>query len=147
MTDDASRLARVRRLLLLLMLASLPGIALELLLLEHFDDPWQFTPYVIITLSLIALVWHALRPGKSSFRFLRVTMALSVLSGALGIVLHIKGNIEFELEMTPGATGFPLFKEAMMGATPALAPGTMMLLGVLGLLYSVLAEPSREPAR
>ena len=33
-----------------------------------------------------------------------------------------------------------LFRESMKGATPALAPGTMMLLGALGFGYVYLIE-------
>jgi hypothetical protein len=32
--------------------------------------------------------------------------------------------------------GWELFKEAMTGATPALAPGAMVQLGLIGLAWS-----------
>jgi hypothetical protein len=44
--------------------------------------------------------------------------------------------MEFELETYPSISGLALFKEAMMGATPALAPGTMIELGLIGLAYT-----------
>jgi hypothetical protein len=47
--------------------------------------------------------------------------------------LHYQGNVEFERELAPDASGLPLVWEALKGATPALAPGTMMLLGAVGL--------------
>jgi len=40
----------------------------------------------------------------------------------------------FELELDAPLTGFPLWRETLMGATPTLAPGTMTLLGLLGWL-------------
>jgi hypothetical protein len=63
-------------------------------------------------------------------------MALCVASGLLGIWFHYQGNVEFELEMYPTIGGVKLFWEAMKGATPALAPGTMIQLGLLGLLFT-----------
>lgn len=146
MTDAGARLSRLRRALLALLLFSLPGIAVDLLLLEHFGDAGKFAPFVIIAMSLIALGWHALRPGRTSLRYLRATMALSIVSGALGVYLHYRGNVEFELESSPAQGGFELFRNALMGATPALAPGTMTLLGVLGLIYAMTTEVSRDSA-
>jgi hypothetical protein len=52
------------------------------------------------------------------------------------MVWHYQGNMEFELETYPSISGLALFKEAMMGATPALAPGTMIELGLIGLAYT-----------
>lgn len=146
MTDAQARLARLRRALLALLLFSLSGIAVELVLLEHFGDAWQFAPFVIVVVSLLSLMWHALRPGTTSLLSLRVAMVLSILSGVAGIYLHYRGNVEFELESSPAQGGFELFKNALMGATPALAPGTMTLLGVLGLLYAMTTEDSRDSA-
>ena len=60
-------------------------------------------------------------------------MAAFVIAGVAGVILHYRGNAEFELEMHPAVRGFDLFRDAMMGATPALAPGTMAQLGLLGL--------------
>jgi len=44
--------------------------------------------------------------------------------------------------------GFELFKESMMGATPALAPGMMAHLGLLGLAltyrHPLLARRERD---
>ena len=54
----------------------------------------------------------------------------------IGVILHYRGNAEFELEMTPALGGLALMKAAILGATPLLAPGTMSLLGIIGLLYT-----------
>ncbi|MFB3131882.1 MAG: hypothetical protein ACE10K_05095, partial [Rhodothermales bacterium] len=43
---------------------------------------------------------------------------------------------EFELEMYPTLKGLELFWESIKGATPALAPGTMIQLGLLGWAYT-----------
>jgi hypothetical protein len=83
----------------------------------------------------------AVRPSAIGVRLFQITMLAFIVSGIAGIVLHYQGNVEFELELDPEAAGFGLFWEAMKGATPALAPGTMVLLGGLGLICA-----SRDPA-
>ena len=62
-------------------------------------------------------------------------MILSMFSAGLGIFFHLKGNVEFELEMYPNMGGLKLIWESLKGATPALAPGTMLACGMIGLLY------------
>ncbi len=54
-------------------------------------------------------------------------------AGAVGIWLHYAGNVEFEREMEPTMRGLHLFWQAMKGATPALAPGSLAHLGLFGL--------------
>jgi hypothetical protein len=117
------------------------GVLAELLLLEHFDDVWQVTPLFLLVLGLVVLVWHARARSVLSTRILRAVMTLSVVSGLLGVFLHYRGNVEFELEENPSVTRWALFREAMMGATPALAPGVMVQIGLLGLLYAFLSKP------
>jgi hypothetical protein len=90
----------------------------------------------LLALGLIVLLWHAVSKRASSVRLIQITMALFVASGFIGMVWHYQGNMEFELETYPSISGLALFKEAMMGATPALAPGTMIELGLIGLAYT-----------
>ena len=80
-----------------------------------------------------ALVWR--RPSPSTVRFFQAVMVLCVVAGVVGVFLHYRGNVEFELEREP-LHGLRLFWEAIRGATPALAPGAMAQLGLLGLVYS-----------
>ena len=63
-------------------------------------------------------------------------MVLCMTSGLVGLLLHYKGNVEFELEMYPDLSGWKLFKDSMMGATPALAPGAMLQIGLVGLAWT-----------
>jgi hypothetical protein len=63
-------------------------------------------------------------------------MVLCLFAGLVGLGLHYQGNVEFELEMYPSMGGVDLVWEALTGATPALAPGTMVGLGLLGLAYT-----------
>lgn len=126
----------LRKLLLITLLVSLVGTLIELLLLEHFDDAWQWAPIVLLAASLLTLAWHGLERGPSSLNVLRGLMVLCMAGGLVGLLLHYKGNVEFELEMYPDLSGWKLFKDAMMGATPALAPGAMMQIGLVGLAWT-----------
>ena len=62
-------------------------------------------------------------------------MGLFALSGLLGIWLHYDGKAEFKLEIDPELSGWALFWECIHGHSmpPVLAPGTMLLLGLVGL--------------
>jgi hypothetical protein len=136
-------LAVARRVILLILLLAMAGILMELLLLEHFEDVWQVIPLFLLVLGLAAVVWHARARSSLSARTLRALMALFLISGFLGVFLHYRGNAEFELEQNPRATRWARFREAMMGATPALAPGVMIQIGLLGLLYGFLSGTAK----
>lgn len=133
---SSGTLTVLRGVLLGVLVFALVGTGIELVLLEHTEDAWQLSPLVLIGLCLAVLGWHAVRRGPLSLRVFQLTMLLFLGSGVAGVLLHYRGNVEFEREMTPALTGTELFKRAMMGATPALAPGTMIWLGLLGLAYA-----------
>ena len=64
-------------------------------------------------------------------------MAFFLLAGIVGMALHFQANLEFQTELDPSASGFPLWlKAARAKAPPALAPGVMVQLGLLGLVYT-----------
>ncbi len=63
-------------------------------------------------------------------------MGLFMVASIAGMVLHYLGSVEFELEMYPDLGGIDLFWQAITGATPALAPGMMLLLGLIGWLFT-----------
>lgn len=125
-----------RRALSFLLLAGLLGTALELVLMEHLEDWWQRIPLALIGAALGVLCWHWLAKSRASVYALRAVMLLFLASAAGGIVLHAKGNREFALETKPALAGGELIAEMLTGAFPALAPGTMALLGLLGLLLT-----------
>lgn len=143
---DAVSLAGLRRLLLLILVLGLAGTGTELLLMGHYEDGWQAVPLVLIGLALLAAGWRAARPAGAALATFRAVMVLLILSGGVGTWRHYRGNAEFELEMTPGLAGFTLFAESMTGATPALAPGAMALLGLVGLAsaYRLAPRPSES---
>ena len=127
----------IRGILLAALVLGLAGTGLELLLLEHFEDWRQLIPLGLIAAALLVLAWHAVQRGPAPVQALRVLMLIFILAGVLGLTLHYRGNEEFELEMYPDRAGLELFREVMMGATPALAPGTMIQLALIGLAYTI----------
>jgi hypothetical protein len=141
--SGATTVRIARRVTLLILVLAMVGILAELLLIEHFEDPWQILPLALLMIGFPALAWHARAPSVASARTLRAVMTLFVLAGILGIFLHYQGNFEFELEQNPGASRWTLFREAVQGATPTLAPGVMVQLGLLGLLYAFLTSTAR----
>jgi hypothetical protein len=135
--ESGGHAANVRRLLLSTLVLGIVGTCAELLLLGHFDDWKQLIPLALFAIALLLLLWHAVHTGAAPLRALRITMFAFVLSGGIGVLLHYRGNVEFELEMYPSTAGLALFKKAMTGATPTLAPGTMVVLGFVGLAYTL----------
>lgn len=131
--------ARLRTLLLLVLLGGFVGTAAELALLEHWEDGWQWVPFVLLALGTGVGVAFLVRPAGPARRLMRWTMALFVVAGVVGIQRHYHGNREFELEMRPSLEGMELVTRTLGGATPALAPGTMAFMGLIGLLLTLPA--------
>ena len=135
----------VRRSLLALFVFASLGTGTELLLLEHTEETAQWAPLALIGSALAVLAWHSAAASRASVRVFQAVMVMFALSGGVGTVLHYRANAEFEREMHPDATAGELFRGAMMGATPALAPGTMVLLGTIGLLFAYRHPAARRP--
>lgn len=128
---------RLRGFLLALLALGLCGTGTELLLLGHDEDPWQWIPLVLIALAVVVVGLQAWRGSAAVIRLLRVVMGLMIAAGVLGVVLHYRGNLAFQVDMDPTASGWELFKKVVRAkAPPALAPGAMAQLGLLGLIYS-----------
>lgn len=136
MRHDASPVRVLRTATLAVFGFGVLGLLGELFLLEHTEDIWQGAPLILLALSPVLLVWNALTTGPVALRTFQLLMLLFVVSGIVGVILHYRGNVEFELEMQPGTGGLPLIWEALKGATPSLAPGTMIQFGLLGLVYT-----------
>lgn len=134
----------MRKLILTLLIAGMLGLGAELLLLDHTAVLWQWVPLGALGIGLVAAVVVAVRPSRATLRPFRAVMALLVLIGAVGIGLHVQGNLEFERELDPSATGVDRFRNALGGAFPALAPAALSQLGLLGLIYA-WKHPALEP--
>ena len=62
---------------------------------------------------------------------------LAALSGLLGTYFHLKANLEFESELHPTQDFTTNFIESLSGALPALAPGSMILLAIIGYIFTL----------
>ena len=135
----------IRTILLAILALGLIGTGTELLFLGHDEDLMQLVPLVLIAVALISIVWFAISGSPWSARALRVTMVAFVAAGGLGIALHYQANMEFTKEVDPSIEGFAMFKKAMQSKTPpAMAPGSMAQLGLLGLVCTFRFTNGRE---
>lgn len=139
-------LETTRRLLLGALAFGLTGTTAELWLMGHHEDWKQLIPLVVIGASALTLVWFAFsRSGWATSSF-RLCMLLLMLSGAAGAVLHYRANMEFQLEMDPTLGGMTLLLKVLHAkAPPALAPGNMALLGLLGLISTLGSTQTPQP--
>lgn len=127
---------RLRGLLLGLHVFGTAGVLAELLLMEHFEDALQYIPLMLLGADLLVVGWWLVARDRLSLRSFQAMMAAFAVSGLAGLWLHYQANVEFKLELSPGLAGWQLFTEAIMGATPALAPGTMLYLAAIGLAFT-----------
>ena len=147
-TEDWATLAVIRRILVAVLILGLTGTGLELFLLEHTEDARQWIPLVLIVLTLPVLAWHVAGPTPLSMRALQALMLAFVVAGFIGIYFHYEGSVEFRLEANPSLAGTELFWAAIRSkAPPALAPGTMIELGLIGLAYIYTGPPFRGSAK
>jgi hypothetical protein len=132
-------------MVLAILIVGLAGTAVELLLLGHDESLTQLVPLILIGIGVVVIIWHLVADSSMSLRLMRITMTAFVGAGVLGIVLHYQGSVEFQKELDPSITGFELFKKAMQSkAPPALAPGTLVQLGLLGLVCTYAVKQGRE---
>ena len=145
-SSEPATLAFIRRLLLWSLLAAILGTAGELVLLGHVESLAQWIPLVALGVAVPVLLWHAVSPQKATVRAVQVLMAAFILLGGIGVGLHYDGNAEFERELHPKDTGLTFFSHVAAGATPLLAPGSMVLLGLVGIAHTY-RHPSVAPGR
>ena len=116
------------------------GTALELYLLEHYEDVQQLIPLIFIGVSILMLVLLLFQPSKRLKSVFQWVLLGTGLSGFYGTYLHLRANYEFELEMKPTSSGWELFAESVSGALPTLAPCSMIVLALLGYSYLLLLK-------
>ncbi len=123
----------------------LTGVGVELLLIQHYEEPWQLAPLILVAVSLAVILWHAAGRSRASVRGLQAAMLLCLVGGLTGVGLHFRGAAEFQLEIDPSMTGTALVRKVMRAkAPPVLAPGVMVQLGLLGLVYAHRWSPRHE---
>jgi hypothetical protein len=127
----------LRRSILAVFLLGCLGSAAELLLLGHDEDLPQFIPLVLFGLALALVAGFAASGRRAVLRSFQATMVLFLAAGLVGAGLHFQANREFQLEVDPSLAGWALISKALRAkAPPALAPGVMVQLGLLGLAYA-----------
>ena len=126
----------IRRLLLILLVLALLATASDLLLLEHYESSWHARAARPDRRGVGCHRLACVRRGPATVARSAVTMVLFIVAGALGIVLHYQGNLEFQLDMDAAQSSWALFTKVMHAkAPPALAPGVMAQLGFSVWLY------------
>ena len=126
-----------RRILLAILILGMAGVSLELWLMAHTEDIYQQIPLWLAAAGVVTITTVALRPSIGTIRLFQAVMALFLISGIVGMYLHFQVNMEFQLEMDPALSGMALYRKAILAKSPpALAPGAMIQLGLIGLAYT-----------
>jgi hypothetical protein len=145
-TRESKTLAAIRRLLLGTLAIGVLGTTGELIFLRHIDEPAQWIPLVFLGGCVPVLIWHAVAPRPGSVRAVQGLMLAFIALGVIGVGLHYDGNVEFERELHPDERGWTFIRKTVAGATPVLAPGSMVLLGLVGLAHAY-HHPTRGSSR
>lgn len=128
----------LRRWLLATYLVGAIGLGIELFLMEHVEGIWQQLPLWVLAASVATLGTLALLPRPAVIRLFQGGMFTLALCGVLGVYLHFEGKAEFKRELDPTLNGWALVWECLHGHSlpPVLAPGMLVMLGMLGLAYA-----------
>ena len=133
-------------MLLAVLVIGMVGTLTDLLLLSHYEDTAQVIPVALLAAALAAVAWHLTRPSIRTIRTLQAITTLFVVSGLIGVGLHFNGAAAFQLEIDPSLDWWPLVKKISRSQSPPLlAPGAMVQLGLLGLIYA-FRHPVMGPA-
>ena len=135
--DTRLTVERMRLMTGLIALFVMGAVVTELFLLKHFEDWRQLLPFAMVALGGAALLIQLIRPTAAGVTALRVLMVILIATGLLGVYFHYAGNLEFQMEMDATQRGWALMKKILEAKTPpALAPGALVQIGLLGLLYT-----------
>jgi len=124
---------RVQKLLAATVALSAPALGLEVYL-EHykgsFGDRWMWTP-LLLTPPLTAAGLAGMVSERAARTALPVVSALYALDGLVGIWTHVQG-----VRKRPGGFGETHYNLVM--GPPLLAPGSLCLVGGLGLAAAIV---------
>src|SRR5258708_26833372 len=85
----ADRIELLRSWILGILVLGLLGTVTELLLLEHYHQPTQFLPLLLIVAALAALFWEFRRRATASRPPHHALLAPFVLARLFGLVAHL----------------------------------------------------------
>jgi hypothetical protein len=132
---DDGDVSKLRLGMLALVGAGTTGMATELLLIGHFEEPDQVIPLAVAAVGLAAVAWAAAAPGRGALRGLQFAMLVYIGAGIIGITLHAEANVASQRELGSALTGLAFARQVLgVPAPPALSPGLLVQLGLLGLL-------------
>ena len=135
----------IRRMLAAILLLGMSGTLIELLLLGHDEDRIQLIPLAALGAGVIAVCWYAATGSPVSARVLRGVMLVFLAAGAAGVYYHYRANVEFQLESDPSLKGRALLWSVLRAKVPpALAPGVMVQLGLIGLVSTYRPSADKE---
>jgi hypothetical protein len=124
-----ARAGRLQKTLAATAAFSAPPLAFEIYL-EHykasFGDKWMWTP-IVLTPPMTAAGLAAVVSKRAARTVLPVVSALYALDGLIGVYTHLRG-----VRKRPGGLAEPTYNLVM--GPPLLAPGSMTLVGAIGLL-------------
>ena len=127
------REGRIQKLLAATTAGSVPALAFEIYL-EHykgsFGDKWMWTP-IVLTPPLTAAGIAGVYSEKAARTVLPALSALYALDGLVGVITHLQG-----VRKRPGGFREPTYNLVM--GPPLLAPGSLCLVGALGLLAAIV---------
>jgi hypothetical protein len=138
MTSDSApdTLSLMRRIVLGILAFESLGLLAELGLLGHFKSPTQVIPVALLGLTLVSSLAAYRAQSVTTLRVFQVVMVLVILGGAFGVWEHLEGNLAFSLELHPQMGFLERAWDVLKGATPTLASGTLVQMGLLGLVYT-----------
>jgi hypothetical protein len=94
---------------------------------------------------LIVVAWHAASGSRLSAGLLRGVMLVFLAAGAAGVYYHYRANVEFQRETDPSLSGRALLWRVLRAKVPpALAPGVLVQLGLIGLVYGYRPPADKE---
>jgi hypothetical protein len=134
--NDSPLVDTIRKALTAILLLGFTGSWVELLLLKHTDGFWQLVPVGLTMLATVVVIWCMISAAAVPVRILQGLSLVFMAAALVGVYQHFTGNVGYEKESNPGLAGAELYKAAMMGSTPLLAPGVMLQLALVGLLYT-----------
>jgi hypothetical protein len=127
----------LRTLLLALLTFGMAGMGGELVAMGHYEEGRMLIPLALLGAGLVTVTWHWFERGAASLKVLRAVLVAMFVAGLVGIVLHYQGNMEFQKDVNPDLAGWALVAKVLHAKVPpALAPGTMSQLALLGLIYT-----------
>ena len=142
--SESDTLVRIRKVLALIAVGTAIGGMVELAMLRHWGESAQLIPWFVLT--AIAVGGLLVAGGGGSTRAAQAIGAAGLLTGAIGVFLHLSENLDAGEDLAQYAQTWetmPFFERLWLvvngsvGEAPLLAPGMVALAGVI-LFVAVL---------